>query len=173
MSAISAAAPMRSSVRTPAQSERRWDLAFIGILLYLIIDYTRLPAIFPVLIDFQVGKIAVALATLGMIFSRRAEPIRPVRSGKIEILLLAYLAIALLSTLFAADQAAAWKTFADMARCVTISLLIGRVVSSRWRMQVLLLFFVLLNLKLAQFQIRSYMEGVQLVVSDAMLANGI
>src|SRR5690242_17279184 len=47
--------------------EPHMDMAFAGVLAYLLIEYTRLPAMFPILIPLQLGKVAVLLGFLGLL----------------------------------------------------------------------------------------------------------
>jgi len=162
-----------SALEASTPREARWDLAFIGILFYLIIDYTRLPAMYPVLQTFQIAKIAVALAAMGLVLSVRPQYARPPRTQHIEVALVAYAFGATFAACFAQSAALAWLQVADIARWVAVALLFGRIVNSRWRFRVVLLVYVLLNLKLAQFQLRTYGAGLDMGVSEESLARGV
>jgi len=70
-----------------------------------------------------------------------------------------FVVVCLLSTLFAEHPTAAWQAFPDVLRWALIYFLIGRIVSSPWRIRIAALLLMLLNLKLAQFAIRSYFAG--------------
>src|SRR5258706_6195947 len=47
----------------------RFDMAFGGILGYLLIEYTRLPAMYPILQPLNLGKVSIVLAALGMLLT--------------------------------------------------------------------------------------------------------
>ena len=135
----------------------RWDLAFIGILAYLVIEYTRLPVMFPVLQDFDVAKIAAAVTALGLLLSPRLKNKGTATRG-IDLCVLLFLLASLVSACFADYSGPAWGTFIDSLKWVVVYFLISRVVVSSWRSQVFVLILLLLNLKLAQFAIRLYLK---------------
>ena len=132
----------------------RWDLAFLGILGYVIVEYSRLPAMFPVLIPLQLGKVVTFISLVGFLVS----PGRSGRSGTrgVDIALGSFLFVCFVSTCLAKDQADAWKAMYIAFVFGVISFLVGRIVVSPWRVRVFLLVYFLLNFKLAQFAIRSY-----------------
>ncbi len=137
--------------------ERRWDLAFLGLLFYLVVEYTRLSAMYPVLAPLQVGKIAVALGIVGWILAPRAIARRPPTALSMDRLLLLFLVSVLFVTLLAVHSDRAWTGFFDILRWLVIYFLITRVLTNDWRMRVFLLLLLLLNLKMAQFVVRSYL----------------
>ena len=149
-----------SSVATlPGHSEPRWNLAFLGILAYLVIEYTRLPAMFPFLVPFQVGKVAIGLSVLGLAVAGRTPRVGR-RSGiSIDIALAFFLLASFLSALQAHAQTKGWAQFIDTVQWCIIYFLISRIVSSSWRMRVFVFILLLLNLKLAQFAVRGYFAG--------------
>ncbi len=171
------AAPLTAADVTPHPrlklNDPRWSLAFLGILAYLVIEYTRLPMMFPVLIGLHVGKVAVLIALVGLLFSARLDPALRAQCRKLDTWLVAFLLCALASAFLAADQPAAWDTIGLILRWVLIYWLVARIVSSRWRLRVFLLLLVLLNLKLAQFQIRSYLTHKALGADETDLAMGL
>ncbi len=136
--------------------ERHWDLAFVGLLFYLVVEYTRLSAMYPVLVPFQIGKIAVALGIVGWILAPRGIARRPLTALWMDRLLLLFLFTLLFVTLLAVHSDRAWTGFFDILRWLVIYFLITRVLTNGWRLRVFLLLLLLLNLKLAQFVVRSY-----------------
>src|SRR5438105_3850045 len=88
-------------------SKGRWDLAFLGVLGYVLIEYTRLPAMFPFLQPLQLGKIAVGLSALGLILSpQRSAPSQGGSSARspralVDLALLCFLFISIISACFA------------------------------------------------------------------------
>ena len=75
--AIAAAVPAPD----PADSAD-WGLDFIGLLSYLLVEYTRLPAMYPVLAPLQLGKVTLLLAILGVFVSR--SPRAAVGNGMVK-----------------------------------------------------------------------------------------
>ncbi|MCL6480333.1 MAG: O-antigen ligase family protein [Firmicutes bacterium] len=136
--------------------ERRWDLAFVGLLFYLVVEYTRLGAMYPVLVPLQIGKIAVALGIIGWILAPRGIARRPLAVLWMDRWLLLFLFTLLFVTLLAVHSDRAWTGFFDILRWLVIYFLITRVLTNGWRLRVFLLLLLLLNLKMAQFVVRSY-----------------
>jgi putative inorganic carbon (HCO3(-)) transporter len=145
-----------ASVPPGSPVEARWNLAFVGILAYLIVEYTRLPAMFEVLLGLQLGKVAVLLSLLGLLVAPRlrAGNRSPVRL--IDVALCVFVFASFLSACFARYQDKAWSGLADMLRWALICFLIGRIVTTSWRHRVFVFLFLLLNLKMAQFAIRGF-----------------
>ncbi|MCI0353857.1 MAG: O-antigen ligase family protein [Acidobacteria bacterium] len=143
-------------------AKARWSLAFVGILGYLLVEYTRLAAMYPILQFFHLGKVTVAIALAGLMLS----PVRlGPRAGESRLLDRAvwfFAVAALVSAVFAQSQELAWEYMGYLGRWAVIFVLISRVVSNTWRLRVLLFLLLLLNLKLAQFVIRSYFFEVSL-----------
>lgn len=152
---IEAAVESASSDCKPV-GERRWDLAFVGLLFYLVIEYTRLSAMYPSLASFQIGKVAVALCVVGLILAPRANTRRPVTALWMDRVLLLFIVVTLFATLLAVYQDRAWDGFFDVLRWFVIYFLVTRILTNRWRLRVFLLTMLILNLKLAQFVVRNY-----------------
>jgi len=148
-------ARVRQHSTVTVRAEPRWDLAFLGILAYLVIEYTRLGAMFPKLGELQVGKIAIGICAVGYVLYRLSGGKRS-NIGGVDIALMAFLLASFLSACFARYQEFAWAGFADAVRWVVIFFLISRIVTNSWRLRVFVFLLLLLNLKLAQFVIRSY-----------------
>lgn len=153
--------------------EPRWSIAFVGMLFYLIIEYTRLPVMFPFLLEFQIGKVAILFTLIGFVFAARQPASARADSRSLDLGVLTFMLISLVSAVLARNSEMAWSLFADIGRWGIIYFLISRVVISRWRMHVFIGLFLLLNLKLAQFQIRSYFGQKAWGRSDEFLARGV
>jgi O-antigen ligase len=156
-----------------AGKEARWSVAFLGMLFYLVVEYTRLPVMFPFLLEFQIGKVAVLLTLVGFVFAARQSSEARADSRSLDLGVLTFILISLVSAVLARNSEMAWKLFADIGRWGIIYFLISRVVVSRWRVHVFIGLFLLLNLKLAQFQIRSYFGQKAWGRSDEFLARGV
>lgn len=139
-----------------APREGRWDLAFAAVLGYVVVEYTSLPQMFPVLWPLHLGILIVVLGVVGFLLSPRVSA--DIRSGSriIEFLLVFFLLASFLSALQAVDQMSAWDGFSQTFRWVVIYFLISRIPNSTWRLRILIFIVLLLNLKLAQFSVRSY-----------------
>ncbi len=168
-------APPVPQTLTPGGVRRdlRWDVAFVGILAYLVIEYTRLPTMFPILLNTHIGKIAAGIALLGVLFAPRTQMAARSHRSAIDWSMLAFVGISLWSAFLAKDQTMAWDAFADILRWGVIYFLISRTVTNRWRLHFFVLLFLLLNLKLAQFQIRDYFFQKAFGRSEAFLASGV
>jgi probable O-glycosylation ligase (exosortase A-associated) len=136
-------------------TERKWDVAFLGILAYMVIEYTRLPLMYPVLQHFDVAKVAAGISLLGLLLSPRVSK-GPGTSG-IDICVVLFLVASVVSAAFADYSGAAWNQAIDSLKWVVIYFLISRIVTSPWRSKVFAVVLLLLNLKLAQFSVRTYL----------------
>src|SRR5579862_2560616 len=95
-------------IASPSFTESNWNLAFCGLLGYLVIEYSRLPDMFPFLQPLQLGKVAVALAVLGMILSAGGRSPSPGAVRSLDVCVVFFLFISLLSAGFAQYPGPAW-----------------------------------------------------------------
>jgi probable O-glycosylation ligase (exosortase A-associated) len=131
---------------------------YVGVLAYIVFEYARIPAMFPELQPLQLGKWIVILTLLIWIYhyaQHRSVFIR----DKINWLMLAWLALAFLSSFFALEKKLAVEWALILARWVVVYIIIFNLVDSLPKWQGLMWLFLLLNLKLSQFQIRSFRAG--------------
>ncbi|MGE0405057.1 MAG: O-antigen ligase family protein [Candidatus Korobacteraceae bacterium] len=158
----------------PAPREKRWDLAFFGIMLYVLVEYSRLPAMYPVLAVLNLGKVALVSALLGLLFS--SKPTTTVRSGigHIDGIYVWLLVACFASALMAEFAGLAFGGALEAVMWVIIYVLISRIVNTPWRLRTVVFLFLLLNLKLGQFVVRGYSQG-SAGASDQMvfIANGV
>lgn len=138
----------------------RWDLAFFGILFYFVVEYSRLSALYPILQNFHVGKVAVAMAFLGYLFTPRSHKLAVARPIATDSAMILFLVATLLSTIFAHDTDRGIYVLTDMLRWGVIYLLVSRVLFTDWRLRIALFVVVLLNFKLAQFVVRMYFSDL-------------
>jgi putative inorganic carbon (hco3(-)) transporter len=144
-----------SSVARPA-AEARWSLAFAGLLFYAVVEYTRLPAMYPFLMVFRLGKVAIVLAALGYLVSPRLRvSVRPATRG-LDLVVFIFVLGNLVSVCLAPQQEYVWEGFLNMLGWSVIYFLITRILINSWRVRVFMVVFLLLNLKLAQFAVRLY-----------------
>ena len=134
----------------------RWDLAFIAILGYVVVEYTRLPAMFPILVPLELGKVVVGVALLGWLVSPRKLEGDRSAVWAIDAALVLLLSAAFVSLLFAGHRDLAWSRYVDFLRWGLIYFLLGRIVTGSWRYRIFVLLLLLLNLKLAQHAIRYF-----------------
>lgn len=158
--------PPRFSTAAP-----RWDLAFLGILGYLVVEYTRLAAMYPILRPLALGKVVVAICFLGWLISPRIATAGRSGSRLLELAVWLFVLVCFVSSCFAEYSSQAWDQFLDVLRLVVVYFLIGRVVNSSWRVRAFALVLLLLNLKLAQFAIRSYSAGLAYGRSETFMAS--
>ena len=155
----------------PSQPTReRWDLAFAGIMIYLIVEYTRLAEMFPVLRPLQPAKFAIALSGLGLIFAPRRSVPRSARCGSVYAALVCFFLASVLSACFAEYQPVAWAQVLDIFRWCIVGFLLPRALTNSWRMRVFTFVYLLLNLKLAQFAIRGFVSMRATGLSDEFMA---
>jgi len=152
--------------------EPRWDLAFVGILGYFIVEYSRLPAMYPILVPLQLGKVMVGLSVLGLLLSPRHGD-NTTRIRPIYIALASFFLAILLSIPLASFPGDAWDAIYDVFAVLISGLLLGRIVITPWRMRVAVFVYLVLNLKLAQFAVRGYLEGSSYRSAASLAAGGV
>jgi O-antigen ligase len=150
--------------------EPHWDLAFFGMMGYLVVEYMRLSAQYPILLPLQVGKVVVGITFLGYLISHRRSggDRSPVYSMDLAMGILVFASF--VSACFAPDQDLAWATVSDLVRWAVIYFLIGRVVNNSWRLRLFIFLLLLLNLKMAQAAIRGYAQFKQAGMSEEAIA---
>jgi putative inorganic carbon (HCO3(-)) transporter len=156
-------------VRSRAR-EVRWSLGFVGLLFYLIVEYTSLPSMYPILSPLHLGKVAVALAALGYLVTPRSRVASFSSTKATDAAMLLLFFSALFSTLLQGMNSHVWAGYTDLAKWVVIYFLVSRVLTNRGQMQIFLFLLLLLNLKMAQFAIREYaasrgagMSGMEII----------
>jgi putative inorganic carbon (hco3(-)) transporter len=142
-----------------ARRGQRWDLAFLGVLAYLIIEYARVPAMFPILQPLNLGKVAVGICALGWFGSPKIRSANASEARPIDFALWSLMFVVFFSTLFARYQSLAWQGLIDALTWAVIYFVVSRIVASSWRLKVFLTLYFLLFLKLALFVIRSYVTA--------------
>jgi len=141
-----------------AQAEdRRWDLAFVGILLYLIAEYTRVEAMYPVIAPIHIGKVVIGLSALGLVTSSVLRGPRAPGRALVDASIIGFLIANFLSACFAHYEEIAWNGFWVSLTWVVVYFLVSRIVTSAWRLRVFVLVYLILNLKLAQFAVRTFL----------------
>jgi putative inorganic carbon (HCO3(-)) transporter len=167
--------PEDANVPEPAApQEKRWDLAFFGVMLYVLVEYSRLPAMYPILGVLHLGKVAVISGLLGYLMSGQSgnQVRRSIRH--IDVTFIWLLAAAFLSSLIAEFRELAFSGWLDGIVWFAIYLMLSRVVSTSWRLQLVILLFLLLNLKLGQFVIRGYAQGSASATDQVVfVSNGV
>jgi putative inorganic carbon (hco3(-)) transporter len=148
-----------------------WDLAFLGILGYLFVEYTRLAAMFPVLQPLQLGKVAVSLGVLGLIIAPRRRTPGSFAVQRVDAALVCFILASIVSAFFAEYSEPAWEQILDTVQWCLIYFLISRVVSISQRMRFFVFLYLLLNLKIAQFAIRGYFGGLSMGRSSEFMAS--
>jgi O-antigen ligase len=152
-----ALAPRSVSEANPAVKDVRWNLAFVGLLLYAFVEYSRLPEMYPVLQTFHLGEAVLVLAAVGYLVSPRIRSSSRSASRSIDVAVFIFIAGNVLSTCFAPAQEHVWYGLVIVLYSGVIYLLMSRILVNVWQIRALLFLVLLLNLKFAQHTIRSYL----------------
>ena len=154
-----------------ASGEKKWDMAFLGALGVVFVQYTMIAAMFPVLQPLQLGKVSVGMGLIGMLFATGKRAASSA-AHTLDAALIAFLSTMLMATLVAQFPSEAFGGFLVMVQWAIVYLLISRTVTNRWRIIVFLGLYFILNAKLAQHSIRQYFAGVQHFDAEAMAKFG-
>ncbi|MBI4164335.1 MAG: hypothetical protein HY508_01215, partial [Acidobacteria bacterium] len=101
--------------------EARWTLAYLGILAYLVVEYTRLPAMFPVLRVLNLGKVVIVMCLLGIALEPRARVALDRATSWIKICLVALLIVGLMAATLTKYQETTWRGFRDAGVYVLVA----------------------------------------------------
>ena len=144
------------TVNRPTPAEPRWNLAFVGILSYVFIEYTRLPAMYPMLQSIPVAKILAVLTLVGLLTAARPQRGQHPSSRSIDLAVLFFLLACVASALFSD-----WFNLQSVLGMVTwavVYFLVSRTLTSFLAIAHFHFFLLLLLcLKLSQFEIRDYL----------------
>ncbi len=134
---------------------------YLGAVAYITFEYARLSAMIPGLYVLQVGKLIV-LPTIGIMLVRYAV-LRDIKIeyDKIYSLFISWLILAFISTMFAFDKSVALEATIDLAKWFAIVFMIVNLVNTKSKWQIFMWLFLLLNLKMSQFQLRSFHSGYE------------
>jgi putative inorganic carbon (hco3(-)) transporter len=133
---------------------------FLGVLAYIVFEYARLPAMFPVLQPLNLGKLIVAATAVAwvakMIVTREFHFVR----DKVNLLMGVWIVLALASCTDAVQASMAFQGTVGLAKFVASYYLIVSLATSlsKWKWCAWVLIF--LHLKMSQFQLRSYAQGI-------------
>lgn len=125
---------------------------------------------FPQLQPFHLAKVAVAVAVLGLLISPQSRRPAPAAVRWMDVCLVAFLLVTLVSACLAEYTVPAWAQFVDTLQWCAVYFLISRVAGKRWQLYLVICLLMLLNLKLAQFSIRSFHSAQAAGVSAHSLA---
>ncbi|MGE5112773.1 MAG: O-antigen ligase family protein [Acidobacteriaceae bacterium] len=156
-----------------SRRETLWTLAFFGVLLYVITDYSRLSEMYPILAPLRIPRIAIVLAVVGWFLAPRVATVVSVGRAKIEWPLLVFALASLFSATFALSTEVCFWQFGMSIPWIIVTFLIGRCITNIRQVRFLVFVLLLLNFKIAQFGIREYLSGREIGVSQQFLARGI
>ncbi len=137
-----------------APGNQRWGFDFIGLLAYIFVEYTRIAVVYPILAPLQLGKVSLLMAMLGVL-ACRATPSAD-GNGRIKFAVVLLGIFACLSGLMAHYTVVPGGALWNIPEQLIAVFLIARAVTSRWRSQGFIFLLLLLNLKVAQHGLRTY-----------------
>jgi putative inorganic carbon (HCO3(-)) transporter len=147
---------------------------YLGILVYLMLEYARIPAMFPSLQALQIGKIVVVVT--GLIWVLRSVLNRKLKFvyDPLNWIMVIWALTVVGSAFFAMNSKLANQGAIDFLKWVIIYFLIINLVDTLPKWQWFMWFLLLLNFKLSQFQIRQFMAGYDMASSpDRFITEGM
>jgi O-antigen ligase len=139
-----------------ATRELHWTFAFLAVLFYAFMEYSRLPEMYTVLQPLQLGKISVALLGIGYLASSKSRRATKPVSHTIDVAMIVFILANFVASCLANFQNKVWDNMLDVAFWGVVYFALTRILSNTWQIRILLLLILLLNLKFAQHTIRSY-----------------
>lgn len=156
-----AVSPFQLRLARLSHSEPRWSLGFVGLLLFIFVQYTSLPLMYPVLAPLHTARLAVAIALLGYLIAPHVRAGIAKEARVIDAAILFLMFSILVSATLNRSRPGIWDGVVYVGTWIVIYFLLSRLLTSRWRLQGLVFLLLLLNLKLAQFAVRVYISGVR------------
>ena len=132
----------------------KWGLDFFGLLFYILIEYTRLATMYPVLAPLQLGKVSLLMAMFGVL-ACRSNPSAD-GNGKVKFAIVLLGIFTCISGLTAHYTIVPDASLWNIPEQLIVVFLIARAVTNRWRSSVFVFLLLLLNLKVAQHGLRTY-----------------
>ena len=132
----------------------------LGVLAYIGFEYTRLALLFPFLQAVQPGKVIVIITFVAWVLQGLRTRSFHMLWDRVGLVWVLWLLLALVSIPGSLSPKYAWAGVLDLARFVAVYLLLVNVIDSWRKWNVVVWLLLILNFKLSQFQIRSYMHGV-------------
>jgi putative inorganic carbon (hco3(-)) transporter len=139
---------------------RKEEWLFLLICLYLFLEYVRPQTIYPA-INVLPFSFVVIMTTLALLVMRGGKYV----SNPENKLILAFLAVILLSSAFALSPGVAFQYLPEFGAWVIIYFLIINIVNSESRFLIFMLSFLLYNFKMSQFAFRGW-AGIGFGYSD-------
>lgn len=149
--------------------EVHWNLAFAGLMLWGFVEYSRLPEMYPLFQVLALGKVTTLLAAVGFMLNSRLRASGSPDSKGLDLAIVIFMVGAFLSTCFASQQDQVWNSFLDVVTWGLIYFLLSRIMVNTWQVRALLFLVFLLNLKLAQHTIRSYVVDRSMGIPDMQI----
>jgi putative inorganic carbon (HCO3(-)) transporter len=146
----------------------------LGILAYLVIEYARVPAMYPPLQVLQIGKIVVIVT--GLIWVVRSVLDRRMKlvSDPLNWIMVIWALIVVGSSFFAMNSKFAHQGMIDFLKWVVIYFLIINLVDTLPKWQYFMWALLLLSFKLSQFQIRQFIAGYEMASgADRFVTEGV
>ncbi len=137
-----------------APEAQQWGLDFIGLLAYVFVEYTRLAVVYPILAPLQLGKVSLLMAIFGVLACRATPPAEG--NGRIKLAVIILGCFCCFSGLLAHYTVVPGSALWNIPEQLIVVFLIGRAVTNRWRSRVFVFLLLLLNLKIAQHGLRTY-----------------
>jgi O-antigen ligase len=134
--------------------EPRWGLDFVGLLAYIFVEYTRIAVMYPVLAPLQLGKVSLLAAMLGVLVCR--TPPSADGNGRIKFAVVMLGILCCFSGLMANYTTVPEVSLWNIPEQLIAVFLVARAVNNRWRSQRFIFLLLLLNLKVAQHGLRTY-----------------
>ncbi|MGB8658698.1 MAG: O-antigen ligase family protein [Candidatus Zixiibacteriota bacterium] len=147
---------------------------YLGILVYLVVEYARVPEMFPLLQTLQIGKIVVLVT--GLIWLGRSVSARKLKSvsDPLNWIMVIWALIVIASSFFAMNSKLANQGVIDFLKWVLIYFLIINLVDTLPKWQGFMWVLLFLNFKMSQFQIRQFLAGYAIAPSpELFIVRGI
>ncbi len=147
---------------------------FLGIYAYIVFEYASLTQMFESIQVLQVGKILMVSILLAFLVNRRFVSGKAILSDRATLLLFAWVVAGFLSWLFAVLQDAALMGAIDLAKWALTAFLIANLLDTLPKWLGAVGIYLLLNLKMSQFQIRGWLMGVETTANrDFFIREGL
>ncbi len=161
--------PKAMDPNASAALDARWNMAFLGLMFYAFIEYSRLPEMYPIFKIFYFGKVAIILALLGYLLSPRIRNTSRSATHSIDVAVMVFIIGNAVSSCFAFSLPHVWEGLFTVVYCGLVYFLVSRNLTNTWQIRIFLSLVLLLNLKFAQHTVRSYLTDRSTGMSDSRI----
>ncbi len=147
---------------------------FLGVYAYIVFEWASVTRMFETLQKIPTGKLLMLSILVAWIINRRFVSRSKIIFDKNSILLLAWVAVSFVAYFFSINQAQALEGASNQAKWALTAFLVANLLDGYWKWFGAIAIYLIMNLKMSQFQIIQWLSGVSTTQStEAFISEGL